>query len=65
MVNFLLDNAYATQVELRGNNISERGILQLCRLLRLTKSIRQLSLEWNLIGASERAVQALCEAMAD
>ena len=44
---------HITKLDLKGNNIGERGISYLAQLLQENDSIKKLSLEWNNLGLSD------------
>jgi NLR family CARD domain-containing protein 3 len=50
-------------LDLKGNNIGERGVCFLAQLLQENDSIKKLSLEWNNIGLSDTGLATLCSAL--
>jgi len=52
-----------TRIDLKANNIGERGVTYLAQVLQENDSIKKLALEWNNIGISDQAVQILCQAL--
>ena len=60
----LPSSAHVTSLDLRGNHIRERGVECLARSLAPGGSaLRHLSLEWNLVGASDGGLRALCASL--
>jgi hypothetical protein len=47
---------HITRLDLKANNIGERGITYLAQVLSDNDSIKKLSLEWNNIGLSDSGV---------
>lgn len=52
-----------TKLELKANNIGEKGVAQLAALMQENGSIKKLSLEWNCIGLSDIGLATLCQAL--
>ncbi len=65
LVDFFRQNSHnhITKLDLKGNNIGERGVSYLAQLLQENDSIKKLSLEWNNIGLSDTGLQTLCSAL--
>lgn len=54
---------HITKLDLKANNINERGAIYLSQFLQENDSIKKLSLEWNNIGCSDTGLQAICTAL--
>eukprot|EP00826_Nyctotherus_ovalis_P026373 TRINITY_DN20605_c0_g1_i2.p1 TRINITY_DN20605_c0_g1~~TRINITY_DN20605_c0_g1_i2.p1 ORF type:complete len:315 (+),score=98.16 TRINITY_DN20605_c0_g1_i2:160-1104(+) len=52
-------------LDLHGNNITGNGVLHLSRFLSKSTTLRELSLEWNSLGASVHGLEILCSALAE
>jgi Ran GTPase-activating protein (RanGAP) involved in mRNA processing and transport len=65
MVDFFRHNSHnhIFKLDLKGNNIGERGASFLAQLMQENDSIKKLSLEWNSIGLSETGLATLCASL--
>jgi Ran GTPase-activating protein (RanGAP) involved in mRNA processing and transport len=65
LVEYFRQNSHnhITKLDLKGNNIGERGACYLAQLLQENDSIKKLSLEWNNIGLSDTGLQTLCSSL--
>ncbi|CDW87586.1 UNKNOWN [Stylonychia lemnae] len=56
-------HTHISKLDLKGNNIGERGAIFLAQLLSENDSIKKLSLEWNNIGQTDGGLQAICQSL--
>eukprot|EP00347_Sterkiella_histriomuscorum_P016662 403352336 len=65
LLEFFKQNSHShiSKLDLKGNNIGERGAIYLSQLLQENDSIRKISLEWNCVGVTDGGVQAICSAL--
>ncbi len=65
LVDFFLHNQHnhISKLDLKGNNIGERGVSFIAQLMQENDSIKKLSLEWNNIGLSDTGLGALCASL--
>ena len=65
LVEFFRNNQHnhITKLDLKSNNIGERGVTYLSQLLQDNDSIKKLSLEWNNIGSSDIGLASLCQSL--
>ena len=56
-------HSHISKLDLKANNINERGVIFLAQFLQENDSIKKLSLEWNNIGNSDTGLQALCASL--
>lgn len=65
LVDFFLHNQHnhISKLDLKGNNIGERGVSFIAQLMQENDSIKKLSLEWNNIGLSDTGLAALCASL--
>ena len=62
LVDFLTTHGHQhiSKIDLKGNQIGERGTVYLAQLLNDNDSIKKLSLEWNNVGLTDQAVSNIC-----
>lgn len=56
-------HSHIIKLDLKANNIGERGATYLAYLLQDNDSIKKLSLEWNSIGLSDTGLAAICQSL--
>ena len=54
-----------SELDLHGNNISGKGIINLSRYLSKTINLKELCLEWNNLGNSNDAFEVFCSAIGE
>ena len=57
------DSGHVSKLDLKGNNIGERGTLILAQYFQGNDHLKKVSLEWNNIGLSDGAVSTLASAL--
>ena len=63
IANALKTNAVCIELNMRGNNIRADGAAAISAMLKVNRSLRKLSLEWNCLGIWESSLQALSDSI--
>lgn len=56
-------NTCLIRLDLKGNSISMEGVQAIADLLRVSRSLESLSLEWNNVGSSDSSVRVLASSL--
>ena len=65
LVEFFKSNTHdhIVKLDLKANNIGERGATYLAYMLQENDSIKKISLEWNNVGLSDTGLAAICQSL--
>lgn len=59
LANFLQSNPQIVSIDMKGNNITGRGLSDICEVLKLNKILKSLNLEWNSVGIDSIGLESL------